>query len=140
MAIKPNLLMVSALVCISACLPAGAQTVYKCGARKSVTYTELPCSKRIVDTSEAAVPVKPNRSRIEQNRLPVRPKAGESAEQFEIRRRRARLTKEDRDECARIDVRMPVEEASMKNPDKLEVIKAELALAASRKRFSDLRC
>jgi hypothetical protein len=35
---------------------------------------------------------------------------------------------------------MPVEEASLKNPDKEEVSKAEAALAASKKRFSDLRC
>jgi hypothetical protein len=37
-------------------------------------------------------------------------------------------------------VRMPVEEASLKNPDKEEVLKAEAALKESRKRFSDLRC
>lgn len=103
-------------------------------------YSQQPCSSRIVNINEAKVPVKPNRNRIERDRLPVRPRAGESAADFEVRRRRARLPKEDRDECARIDVRMPVEAASLNNPDKVEITKAELALAASRKRFSDLRC
>jgi hypothetical protein len=35
---------------------------------------------------------------------------------------------------------MPVEQASMKNPDKDEVLKAETALGESRKRFGELRC
>lgn len=138
MAFKPNLLMAGALLCIGALVPASAQTVYKCGSRKSVTYTEQPCSNRIVNTSEAAVPVPPNRSRSRVTAM--RQRAGESAGQFETRRRRARLTKEDRDECARIDVRMPVEEASLKNPNPEEVQKAEAALATSRKRLGELRC
>jgi hypothetical protein len=46
----------------------------------------------------------------------------------------------ERDECARLDLRMPVEQASMKNPDAAEVAKAEAALAQSRKRFAELRC
>jgi hypothetical protein len=70
----------------------------------------------------------------------LRPREGETTEQFETRRRRARLLAADRDECARIDVRMPVEEASMNNPDKAEIQKAEAALAASKKRFSELGC
>ena len=148
MPFKSNLWVLSALLCISACAPASAETVYKCGSRKSVTYTERPCSGRIVNTDQAAVPVKPNPKeldvrRIEQNRVmarAMRPRAGESAEQFETRRRRARLMAEDSAECARLEVRMPVEEASMKNPDKAEVFKAETALGQSRKRFSELRC
>jgi hypothetical protein len=47
---------------------------------------------------------------------------------------------EDRAECARIDTRMPVEAASLTNPDPAEVAKAEAALAASKKRFAALRC
>lgn len=148
MPFKPNLLVLSALFCISAFAPASAQLVYKCGSRGSVTYTEKPCSRRIVNTEQAEVPVKPNPKdvdvrRIEENRAMARAmhrRAGESAEQFETRRRRARLMPEDRDECARLDTRMPVEEESMNNPDKEEVLKAEEALAKSRKRFGELRC
>lgn len=148
MPFKPNLLALSALICISACSPASAQQVYKCGPRGSVTYTEKLCSGRPVNTEQARVPVKPNPKevdvhRIEQNRVmarAVRRRAGESAEQFETRRRRARLMPEHREECGRLDKRMPVEEASMNNPDRAEVLKAEAALEKSRKRFGELRC
>ena len=132
MPFKPSLLVLSALFCIGASSPASAQTVYKCGSRRSVTYTEKPCSKRIVNTDQAAVPVKPNPKevdvrRIEQNRVmarAMRPSAGESAEQFEMRRHRARLMATDRAECARLDTRMPVEKARMNNPDKASVVAA----------------
>jgi hypothetical protein len=148
MPFNPNLLVLGALVCIGASLPASAQQVYKCGSRGSVLYTERPCSKRIVNTDQAGVPVKPNPKevdvrRVEQNRVmarAMRPRAGESAEQFETRRPRARLMAEDRAECARLDTRMPVEKASMNNPDRTEVLSAEAALGESRKRFSELRC
>jgi hypothetical protein len=148
MPFKPNLLVLSALFCISALAPASAQLVYKCGARGSVTYSEKPCSRRIVNTEQAQVPARPNPKevdvrRIEQNRVmarAMRPRAGESTGQFETRRRRARLMREDRAECARLDTRMPVEEESMNNPDPTEVLKAEAALGKSRKRFSALRC
>ena len=43
-------------------------------------------------------------------------------------------------ECARLDPRMPVEQASMNNPDPAEVSKAEVALKQSQKRFGELRC
>lgn len=148
MPFKPNLWVLSALLCISVCAPASAQTVYKCGSGRSVTYTEKPCSMRIVNTEQAEVRVKPNPKevdvrRIEQNRImarAMRRRAGESAGQFATRRRRARLMPEDRAECTRLETRMPVEQASMINPDKEEVLKAETALGKSRKQFSALRC
>jgi hypothetical protein len=144
MRFKANLLVLGALYCIGASSPASADQIYRCGSSKSVTYTEKPCSARTVNTDPAAIPVKPvDVRRKEHNRImarALRRAPGESDEQFETRRRRARLMREDRDECARIDVRMPVEEASLKNPDKEEVLNAEAALKESRKRFSDLRC
>ena len=146
---KPNLiLMLSALLCVGAGSPASAQQVYKCGSKGSVVYTERKCSDRVVSTEQAPVKVKPNpddvdRRRLEQNRIlarSLRPREGETAEQFETRRRRTRLLAADRDECARIDSRIPVEEASMNNPDKAELQKAEAALSASKKRLSELGC
>jgi hypothetical protein len=145
---KPNPLMLSALLCVGVASPACAQQVYKCWSKGSVVYSERPCSNRVVSTDQAPVPVKPNPKevdlrRLEQNRVmarSLRPREGETAEHFETRRRRAALLATDRDECARIDVRMPVEEASMNNPDKAEVEKAEAALAASKKRFGELGC
>ena len=158
MPFHPNPWALGALLCIGACLPASAQTVYKCGSRNSVTYSERPCSRWMVNTDPAGgpgppgrlllQPVKPNPKevdvrRMEQNRVmsrAMRARPGESTEQFEKRRRRALLMATDRAECARLDTRMPVEEASMVNPDRAEVQKAEMALAKSRKRFSELRC
>jgi hypothetical protein len=146
MRFKADLLVLGALLFFGAPSPASAQqqSVYKCGSSRSVKYTDKPCSARIVSTDPAVVSVKPQDvRRKEHQRLiarSMRQKPGESAEQFETRRRRARLMPEDSAECARIEVRMPVEEASLKNPDKVEVVKAELSLAASKKRFSELRC
>jgi hypothetical protein len=145
---NPKLLMLSALLCVGAGSPASAQQVYKCWSKGSVVYTERQCSKRVISTDQAAVPVKPNPKevdlqRLEQNRVmarSLRPREGETAEQFETRRRRARLLASDRDECARIDTRIPVEEASMNHSDEAEVKKAEDALAASKKRFGELGC
>ena len=152
MSVKPSLWALCALCTLfgaSALLPASAQTtIYKCWSKGSVVYTEKPCSKQVVKTDGTAAPVKPNPKgadlqRIEQNRImarSMRRRVDESAEQFETRRHRAKLMQTDRDECARIDVRMPVEEASMKNPNEEEVAKAEAALQASRKRFAELGC
>lgn len=137
--------IMSAVLCVGAYAPAQAQGVYKCGPR---SYSQQPCSKRAVNTDEAPVPVKPNPGqvdvrRLEQNRAlarTLRRQPGESTAQFETRRRRARMLATDRDECARLDTRIPVEEARMKSPDKQEVSKAQAALAQSRKRFGKLRC
>lgn len=148
MPMKPYLLMLGALLCIGAWSPANSQQVYKCWSRGSVVYTEKPCAKRVVNTDQAPVPVKPNSQdgdirRLEQNRVlarSLRQRPGESAEQFETRRRRARMLETDRDECARLDTRIPVEQARMKAPDSVEVKKAEAGLAEATKRYTELRC
>ena len=143
MSLKPALVALSALVCIGAALPAAAQTVYKCGSKRSVRYSDQPCAGRtgrVVNTDDAPVPAV---STADQDRVLARAmhrRPGESARQFATRRRRARLRGEDRAECARIDTRMPVERASMDNPDPEEVAKAKAALQTSRKRFAKLGC
>jgi len=148
MPMKPYLLMLGALLCIGPWSPASSQQVYKCWSRGSVVYTEKPCSRRVVNTDQAPVPVKRNPKevdigRLEQNRVmarSLRQRPGETAEQFETRRRRARMLATDRDECARLDTRIPVEQARMKAPDSVEVKKAEAGLAEATKRYSELRC
>jgi hypothetical protein len=147
-AVKRNILVLSAILCIGFSSPSIAQEVYKCGSGRSVLYTEKPCAGRVVNTDPAAAPAKPSPKRSdlrrsEENRVmarSMRRRAGESAQQFEMRRRRARLLQEDRAECARLDTRIPVEEASLNNPDQEEVARAEAALGDSRKRFRELRC
>src|SRR5215208_2100069 len=148
MSVKREVLVLSALLCVSFSPPSLAQEVYKCSGRGSVLYTEKPCSKRVVNTDQAHPPAKRTHKgldvrRSEENGVmaqALQRRPGEGAEEFETRRRRARLLQEDRAECARLDTRMPVEEASSINPDKQEVLKAEAALGESRKRFRELRC
>jgi hypothetical protein len=151
MPIKPKLWILgasSALACLAAYAPAGAQQVYKCGPRNAPVYTEKPCAGRTISTEQARVPVAQNQKeldlrKLEENRLlamSLRRRAGESTEEFETRRRRTRLLAQDRAECARLDTRIPVETASLTNPDPGEVQKAELALRDIRKRFGELRC
>lgn len=149
MSFKPDLWALGVLICLGAPFQASAQPIYKCGSAKSPTYTERACSGRVYQAGSAAL--QPQRDekkkaearRAEKNRAmarSLRPRAGETPEQFETRRRRAGLLAEDRDECDRLDVRMPVEQASMVNPDPAEVRKAETALGESRKRFTELGC
>lgn len=151
MPVTPNFWTRSALgvlFWISASSPAGAQQVYKCPSRGAVTYSQLPCPGRIISTEQAPVPAKPNPKnldlhKLEENRAmarALRRKPEESTGQFETRRRRTAMLAHDRAECARIDTRMPVEAASLTNPDPTEVTKAEVALRNSKKRFGELRC
>lgn len=94
------------------------------------------------------MPAKPNPRHVDVRRLkehrilaqPLRRRPGETAQQFELRRRRAAMLAPDRAECARLDTRMPVEEARMNNPDPQEVSRAAAALEQSRRRFRELRC
>lgn len=148
MPFKPNLLVLIALACAGAASPAAAQAVYKCGSGSAVRYSDRPCPGRIVNTADAPVPAKSNPRhvdvrRLKENRLlaqSLRRRPGETAQQFELRRRRAAMLAPDRAECARLDTRMPVEEASMNNPDPQEVSRAAAALEQSRRRFRELRC
>lgn len=148
MPFKPNLLVLIALACAGAVPPSAAQTVYKCGSGSAVKYSDRPCIGRIVNTADAPVPAKPHPRhadvrRLQENRIlaqSLRRRPGESAQQFELRRRRAAMLASDRAECARLDTRMPVEEARMDNPDPQEVSSAAAALEQSRRRFRELRC
>jgi hypothetical protein len=129
----------SGLLWLAAAMPAAAQTVYKCPSHGAVLYSQKPCAGRIINTEQAPVPP----TRQEEARIAARAlrrKPGESAEQFAVRKRRARMLPQDRAECERLDTRMPVEQASMSNPDPKEVSKAEGELERSRKRFGDLHC
>ena len=133
MPVKAILWMVGAALSMACGLPAGAQSVYKCGPS---SYSQYPCSKRIVSTADAPVPRKANRSPVQSTRrLP-----GETAEAFQLRRHRATLLRTDREECERLDTRIPLEQARMKSPVEEEVQSAEAALSASKKRFRELRC
>lgn len=145
MILKSIFWIVGTMLCIAAA-PASAQMqVYKCGPR---SYSQHPCSTRTVNTADAPVPRKPSSKevdvrRVEQNRAvarSLRRLPGETVAEFEVRRRRAGMLRTDREECERLDTRLPLEEARMKSPDRQEVLSASGALSASKKRFGELRC
>jgi hypothetical protein len=83
--------IVAAAACLAACAPAAAQTVYKCGFR---SYSYQPCSNHTVNTADAPVPVTRKNSRTREPRRlqapSLRREAGESAADFEKRRREVR--------------------------------------------------
>lgn len=123
----------AALICGLGAAGAHAQAVYKCNGR---SYSQMPCSTRVVRTFDAPVPVNPKPKDVVVHRLP-----GETAEEFALRKRRVRLAQNDRDECARLDKRIPVERERMRNsPVEEEIDDAQASLAESSKRFRQLRC
>jgi hypothetical protein len=140
--------VVGALICAGAVSAYAQDTVYKCGSRRAVIYSQQPCGGTIISTEQAPVPGKADARELDRRKLQearllamsMRQRPGESKEDFELRRRRARLLAPERAECARLDTRMPVELESMKNPDPAQAMRAQTALADSRKRFGQLHC
>src|SRR3569832_40097 len=112
---------------------AQAQAVYKCGWR---SYSQAPCSSRVVHTDEAPVAANPKPGAFATRRLP-----GETVAQFNTRRKRSHLSETDRNECARLDKRLPFERERLKNSVRDdEIDDAQSAISASQKRFAQLRC
>ena len=111
---------------------AHAQAVYKCGAH---SYSQQPCSSRVVRTYDAPVPVNPKPRDVVAHRLP-----GETQAEFNTRKRRTALSESDRDECARLDKRIPVEQERLKKPQEDEVDDAQAALGEIKKRSAKLHC
>ena len=149
MLVKAIVGMLGAALCLVAWPAAGAQDVYKCGRGRSVTYSHQPCATgRVINTNEASAPAKPNPReldlrRMEQNRIlaqTLRRRPGETVAQFDTRQRRTRMLPEDRQECARLERRIPVEKARMDHPDEEVIDDAQAALAQSKKRFAEMRC
>ncbi len=100
-----------------ACLPASAQAVYKCGVGRTTTYSQVPCGGRAISTDEAPVPTRDG-----------------------VRRQRVAMAKSDREECARLRKRIPFEQARMRSANAIQALEGEEALAASLRRFAQLRC
>jgi hypothetical protein len=148
MSVRSIVGLLGALSCALAWAPAAAQDAYKCTRGRDVTYSQQPCHGRVINTREASVPAKPNPKgvdlrRVEQNRIlaqTLHRRPGETVAQFDTRRRRASMLAEDRQECARLEKRIPVERARMDHPDEEVIDDAQAALVQSRKRFAEMRC
>lgn len=125
--------IMAALVLTAACGAAGAQTtVYKC---RSGVYSDQNCSGRIVSTYESPVPAAPKPLLGAYRQLP-----GETVAEFNLRKRRSHLRETDRDECARLDKRIPFEQERALSNVEDEVDSAQAALLVSRKRFKQVGC
>ena len=111
-----------------------AQAVYKCSWQ---SYSEKPCSTRIVRSYEAPVDAPSHRAgEVVAHRLP-----GETSEELALRKRRIHLGASDRDECARLDKKMPFERERIRNsPNQDEIDEAQDSLSEAKKRFNQLRC
>jgi hypothetical protein len=125
-------MLIPCVVLLWSAAPAVAQAVYKCSAH---AYSEQPCSKRVVRTYDAPVPIAPKPKVVAVRRLP-----GESDEAFATRKRRVGLAETDRDECARLDKRIPLERERLKGPEETDIDDAQSALIESQKRFKQLHC
>lgn len=129
-----------------------AQTVYRCESKGSIVYTHEPClNARTVDTTATqGLDKSSGQSRkgadvrkIENNKAMAeawQPILGETPAQREVRHRRFKLPADEKLECARLDARLPVQEAAVRDAGKAGTANAELALFQTRKRFRELRC
>lgn len=139
---RTNRIILTLVVCAAAA-SASAQAVYKCGRSGARTYSDHPCSNRVVDTSDAPVPASRTPRWVDENRAlasSMRRRRGETTEQFAVRRHRAGMPAADRAECARLDRRIPVEQARMKVPDAAEITAGAAAFEDARQRFGKLGC
>ena len=131
---------------------AGAQTVYKCQSDNAIVYSHEPClGAAVVDTRPTeGMDKSSGQSRkgadvrkSETNKATAKamePLLGETAEQLEKRHRRFKLTVEARQECAKLDGVLTVQETEARSTGKAAAPNAEQRLLESRKRFRELRC
>jgi hypothetical protein len=133
---KTITMLAAALAALASAGGASAQEqpVYKCSGS---SYSQAPCSSRIVRTYEAPVDLPQSRPRdIVAHRLP-----GETDQELALRKRRSHLSESDREECARLDKKIPFDQERLKAGSSQEDMEqAQDSLAQSRKRFSRLHC
>lgn len=123
-----------AVIAVTAVLPRGAsaQAVYRCSAH---AYSQAPCSDRVVRDVDAPLDRDVRPRAVVAHRLP-----GETLAQFNLRKRRSGLTDSDRDECARLDTRIPLEQERIKSGVEEEIVQGQAALDASHRRAKKLGC
>jgi hypothetical protein len=139
----PRRFIVIISLALAASWPAAGQPVYKCGRSADPTYSDRPCSHRMLDTTPAHGPADRAPTWVEQERVlarSLRRLPGESAAHFAARRRRTAMPQADRDECERLETRIPVEQARTTMPDAAEAAAGQAALRATRSRFAHLHC
>jgi hypothetical protein len=136
----------------TAALTSGAQAVYKCQSKGTVTYSHEPClGASVVDTTPTqGLDKSSGQSRkgadvrsADNNKAmaeALKPLFNESAKQRATRIRRHKLPLEERLECENLDGRMAKFEAAPESADKAATVEAESNLFASRKRYRELQC
>lgn len=132
---KRMLLLVAAIALGALWGKVQAQAVYKCS---SDSYSEQPCSTRIVHTYSVPIDRVSDRSagEVVAHRLP-----GETPDELALREHRVHLSRTDRDECARLDKKIPFEQERIRNSViQDEVDEAQESLGDAKSRFSRLHC
>jgi hypothetical protein len=117
-----------------------------------VVYTHEPClgAKSVDTTATQGLDKSSGQSKkgadvrkIENNKAmaeALQPLFNETPSQREVRHRRFKLPVDQKLECAKLDEQLPVQEATLRNMNKVGAAKSELVLFESRKRFRELRC
>ena len=111
-----------------------AQAVYKCNWQ---AYSEQPCSTRVVRSYDAPVELPKHRAaEVVAHRLP-----GETSQELALRKHRIGLSETDRNECARLDRKIPFEQERIRNSvSQDEIDEAQDTQFEAKKRFKQLRC
>lgn len=115
-----------AAACLLLAAAVQAETpAYKCVGKRGVTYSQTPCpGGREVGATQART--------TDKWKSPPQDRA--------VRVRRARLSEEDRQECAALDVRLKEQAAQVKAKGDAATLQDEMPLVRSKKRFRELRC
>lgn len=133
-------------------LPQPSRTVYKCVVAKKVVYTDEPCvGAQLVDvelsrgfnksTGRELTGADVSRERrSEAVASAVKPVTGMTPEQFEIQKRRTKLSPEARSECTTLDRSILQSEADERVAGADSKTSVQRALFAQRKRYRELMC
>lgn len=117
--------MGGALLALAAAAAQAQQPIYKCVARGSVTYSQVPCpgarqiGAPVARATDKARPVPQDRARIA---------------------RRALLSPQDRQECKVLDARLLQQQSALKAIGTSVTLQDEMPMVQTQKRLRELRC
>lgn len=133
-------------------LPAPSRTMYKCTAQNVTSYSDKPClgAERLTVTPTRGVNKLSGTERIGKDVQDERireiwadafqPISGMTREEYEVYRRRFKLSTAAKQECRQLDPALLQLEAMEKAADKTARPTIQRDLFTLRQRFTDLRC
>ena len=133
-------------------LPAASHTVYKCVVNNKIVYTDEPCLGAQVVNVEPTRGLNKSTGREltgadvrdekfrEQFADAIKPVAGLSSQQLEVKRRRMKLPGDAQAECSNLDGSIAQSEAEERGSSGNAKTDIQRSLFTMRKRSRDLRC